>query len=47
MDATSSGGESDAEPITMEILEDIRDGIQSHPSINTRGASYKIRDWIK
>ena len=29
----SSGNESDAEPISMDMLEDISDGSQSHPSI--------------
>ena len=47
MDAMSSSGESDAEPMSTEILEDIGCGSQSHPSINRREACYKIRDCIK
>ena len=31
----------------MDMLEDIRDGSQSHPNDNRREASYKIRDLIK
>ena len=42
----SLGDESDSEPMSMDMLEDIRDGIQSHPSINLREAHYKIRDCI-
>ena len=34
MDAMDSGDESDDEPMSTDILEDIRDGSQSHPSIN-------------
>ena len=47
MDAMSSGDESDSEPISADMLEDIHDGIQSHPSINSREAHYKINDHIK
>ena len=43
----SSGDESDAEPMSTDILEDIRDGIQSHPSINRGEARYKILDRFK
>ena len=42
-----SGDESDHDRISTEILEDIRDGSQSHPSVNRRYARYKIRDRIK
>ena len=42
-----SGDESDHELISMEMLEDICDGSQSHPNINRRDARYKIRDHIK
>ena len=38
MDAMSSGDESDAEPMYTEMLEDIRDDSQSHPSVNRREA---------
>ena len=47
MDAMDSGNESDHDPISMEVLEDIHDGIQSHPNVNKREAHYKIRDCIK
>ena len=47
MDAMSSGYESDAEPMSMDMLEDIRDGSQSHPSINRREARNNICDHIK
>ena len=43
----SSGDESDAEPISMEMLEDICDVSQSHPNINRREARYRIHDHIK
>ena len=36
MDAISSGEESDAEPMYTNMLEYINDGIQSHPSTNSR-----------
>ena len=36
MDEISSGNESDAEPMSTEMLEDILDGSQSHPSVNRR-----------
>ena len=36
MDAISSGDDSDDETMFMEMLEDICDGSQSHPSINRR-----------
>ena len=38
MDTILSGNESDDEPICMDMLEDIRDGSQSHPSVNKREA---------
>ena len=43
----SSGDETDDEPMSTEMLEDICDGSQSHPSKNRRDALYKIRDSIK
>ena len=43
----SSGDESDAETISTEMLEDIRDGSQSHPSVNRRDSYYKISGCIK
>ena len=43
----SSGNESDAEPMSTDMLEYIHDGSQSHPSLNSREACYKIIDRIK
>ena len=39
----SSGYESDAKTMYTDMLEDIHDGIQSHPSINMRESHCKIR----
>ena len=47
MDAINSGDESDHDLISMEMLEDIRDGGQTHPNVNRREARYKIRDRIR
>ena len=47
MDAISSGDESDAEPMSTNMFEDIHDGSQYHPSIKRREALYKICDRIK
>ena len=47
MDAISLVNESETEPMSTEMLEDIFDGIQYHLSIKTREACYKIRDCIK
>ena len=47
MDEMSSGDESYAEPMSTDMLEGINDISQSHPSINTREAHYKIRDRFK
>ena len=44
MDVVSSGNESDAEPMSVDMLEHILDRSQSHPSINRREACYEIRD---
>ena len=46
MDAMDSGDQSDDEPISTEILEDIWDGNQSHPNVNRIEARYKIHDRI-
>ena len=43
----SSCDESDAEPMSTEMLEDITDGSQSHLRINRRKARYIIHDCIK
>ena len=47
MDAMDSGDESDHDLISMEALENIRDGSQSHPNVNKREYRYKIRDCIR
>ena len=47
MYAIDSGDESYDEPISTEMLEDIRDGSQYHPNVNRREASYKICVHIK
>ena len=47
MDAINSVDESDHDLIYTEMLEDIRDGNQTHPTINKREARCKIRDRIK
>ena len=47
MDAMNSGDESDHDLMSTEMLEYIRDGSQTHPSVNRREARYKIRDRIK
>ena len=47
MDTMYSGDESDDDPMSTEMLEDICDGRQSHPDVNRREARYKVRDCIK
>ena len=47
MDAINSGNESDHDLISTEMLEDIRDGSQTHPNVNIREAHNKIRDSIR
>ena len=47
MDEMSLGGESDAEPMSKDMFEDICDESQSHSIINMREVRYKIRDRIK
>ena len=42
-----SGYESDHDLISTEMLEDIRDGSQTHTNVNRREACYKILDRIK
>ena len=46
MDAMDSGDESDHDLISTEMLQDIRDGSQTHPNVNRRETRYKIRDRI-
>ena len=38
---------SDQDLLSTEMLEDIRDGSQTHPNVNKREAHYKIRDCIR
>ena len=47
IDAINSGDESYHDIIYTEMLEDIRDGSQTHLNINRREARYKIRDRIR
>ena len=47
MDAINYGDESDPDLISTEMLEDIRDGSQTHPNVNRRESRYKIRDSIR
>ena len=46
-DAINSGDESDHDLISTDMLEDICDGIQTHPNINRREARYKISGRIR
>ena len=47
MENLDSNEESDHDLISTEMLEDIRDGSQTHPHVNKRGARYKIRDHVR
>ena len=47
MDAMDSGDESDDDPISTEMLEDICNGSQYHLNVNKREARYKIRYCIR
>ena len=47
MDTNSSGNESDDEPMSTDISEDILYGSQSHSRINMRESRYNICDHIK
>ena len=47
MNAMNYGYDSDHDPISTEMLEDIRDRSQYHPNFNRREARYKIDDHIK
>ena len=47
MDVMDSVDESDDEPISTEMLEDIRRGSKSRLIVNRREARYKICDRIK
>ena len=43
----SSFNESESEPMSTWLLEDIRDGSQSHMGVSRREIRYKIRDLNK
>ena len=47
MENNNSDDESDHDLISTEMLEDIRDGSQTHPNINRREACYKIRERVE
>ena len=47
MCAMDYGDDSDDDPMCTDMLEGIRDVIQSHPNVNRIEAHYKIRDRIK
>ena len=47
IDESSTDHDFDDGSISTNYLEDIWDGIQIHPDINTRDARLKIRDHIK
>ena len=47
MDMMLSGYESDAEPMSTDISEDICDVSQPHLSTNRRDTRYKTRDHIQ
>ena len=47
MDTMDSENESEDEPMPKEMLEDIFDSSQYHPSVNRRIAHYKIFGRIK
>ena len=42
-----SGDESDDDPVSTEMLENIRDISQFHPNVNRIKARFKIRHRIK
>ena len=47
MENLDEKGKSDDDLISLETLEDIRDGSQTHPNIDKRKARLKIHDRIK
>ena len=47
MENLYSSDESDHDLISTEMLQDIRDGSQTHPNVNRREARYKICDLIR
>ena len=47
MENLDSNEKSDHDIISTEMLEDIRDGSQTHPNVNKREARYKISDRVR
>ena len=47
MENIDSSDESEHDLISTEMLQDIRDGSQTHPTVNKREARYKIRDRVR
>ena len=47
MDVMDSGDESEDEPMSTEMLEDIRNGSNYHPGVNKIETRYKRHDHIK
>ena len=47
MENLDSNEKSDHNVISTEMLEDIRDGIQTYPTVNKREGRYEIRDRIR
>ena len=47
MENLDSSDESDHDLISTEMLQDVRDGSQTHPNVNKMEARYKIRDRIR
>ena len=47
MENLNSNEKSDHDLISTEMLEDIRDVSQTHPTVNRREAHYEIRDRIR
>ena len=47
MDVMNPGDDLDHDLIYTEMLEDIRDGSQTHPNVNKREVRYKINDRVR
>ena len=47
MENLDSNEQSNHDFISTEMLEDIRDGSQTHPNVNKRESRYKIRDRVR
>ena len=46
MEILDENEHSDHDIISTKVLEDIRDGSQTHPNVNKREARYEIRDRV-